>query len=66
MLVKLYLHSSKDSNLEAGTQLGLEGKALEYFCYLGYEEKLTYEVNRKTGEGTLTGVNGFKISEEKL
>lgn len=66
MIVSIYLHSSKDEMWAFAEKLGMEGDAVQMFRYLGSEEKLTYEVDPATGEGRVIGVNGFKVTNEKL
>lgn len=59
--IDLYLHSSKESNYERGKEAGLGEEALKEFMYTGYEEKLTYSVNTKTGKSTLIKVNDMEL-----
>jgi hypothetical protein len=57
LTINIYAHSNKETNYDTGQRFGLEGEALEAFMYAGYEEKLTYEVDPKTGRATLVMVN---------
>lgn len=52
----IYLHSSKESNLDLGEELGLSEKALEQFKYACYEVGIEVEVNEETGETTILGI----------
>ena len=51
-----YVHGDKDSNYEEGTELGLEGEALDKFSYTGYEIGLALEVNPSTGVAMCIGI----------
>jgi hypothetical protein len=61
MRVEIYLHSSKEQNLETGARLGLTGDALTFFKYLAYEVKLEYDVDPKTGQGKLLKADGREL-----
>ncbi len=63
MRADIYLHGSKESNYETGQELGLKGKALEYFCYACYEVKVTVEVNEKTGAATIVAVDDKELKQ---
>ncbi len=60
----LYLHSSKEGNYEEGEGLGLKGDALDNFARCGYEVCFEGEVDRKTGDMTVTKVNGVGLLKE--
>jgi hypothetical protein len=62
MTATIYLHGSKEENLEIGTELGLTGEALDMFKYAAYEVKLTLDVNVKTGEATITHVDDRAVA----
>ncbi len=61
MLKKMYLHSSKESNLEEGAEWGLTGDALKEFRYALYEVEFDVDVNVKTGEVIILKVNGREL-----
>lgn len=52
----LYLHSSSDSTVDEGEELGLTGEALKMFCRAGYEVGLVLEVDPETGKANMIGV----------
>lgn len=62
MKVDLYLHTTKEYTYEKGEELGLAGEALDTFVYTGYEHKITYEVNAKTGESTAIALDDIPLS----
>lgn len=47
MRVDMYLHSSKEDGHEIAEKLGLKGEAAYNAAYIGYEHKMTYEVDEK-------------------
>lgn len=61
MRIILYLHSDKETGYQKGLEAGLSGEALDMAMYLGYEHKMEYEVDPKTGKGTLVTVDGRKL-----
>jgi hypothetical protein len=61
MIITLYLHGSKETAYDKAEQAGLKGEALKTAMYLGYEHKMEYEVDPKTGEGTLLRVDGRQL-----
>jgi len=63
-IVKAYLHSSKESMLEIGDEIGLTGKALVKFRYALYEVEFELEVNTETGLAEIISVNGHKLARE--
>ncbi len=53
-----YLHSSKESMYELGQKISLTGEALDKFMYALYEVKFDLEVDPKTGDAKIIGVDG--------
>lgn len=50
-IIKMYLHSDKESNFELGEEIGLSEKAIqEQFKYALYEVEFDVEVDMETGE----------------
>jgi hypothetical protein len=66
MLVKVYVHSSKESTYDQGVKIGLSGEALEMFKYTAYEVELLVDVNEDTGESTIVAVNGHPVDNTTL
>ena len=62
---KLYVHGSKESNYDAGEQLGLSGEALDLFMYTACEVELIYEV-QEDGSSKLLGCNRYKLIDAPL
>ena len=62
MIIDIYLHSDKESMYDAAKEAGLTGDALSNACYLGYEVKLTYDVDSK-GNGKIIAVDDRKVSK---
>jgi hypothetical protein len=58
---KIYLHASKESNYDTGKKLRLSKQALEQFRYACHEVEIELEVDRKTGESKIIGVDGRKL-----
>lgn len=58
---KMYLHSNKKNNLEAGRELGLSGDALENFQHALHEVEFDIEVDDTSGETKILKVNGRKM-----
>lgn len=56
MKATIYLHASKESNIDLGESLGLKGKALEMFAYACYEVKVEMEVD-PDGNARIIAVN---------
>lgn len=54
----VYLHSSKESMLDAGEKLGLSEEALSNFKYACYEVAVTLSVDTRTGEADIIEVDG--------
>lgn len=52
-----YLHSGKESMLDLGEEIGLEGEALNTFMYALYEVEFELEVDMSTGEHKILKVN---------
>lgn len=57
----VYLHSDKETNYEAGRELGLKDEALSEFAYTCSEVCVTVEIDRKTGRAMVTHFNGAKL-----
>ncbi len=51
--IKMYLYSSKESNYDIGTELGLSAKAMAIFKFALYEVEFDVEVDTETGEATI-------------
>lgn len=51
--IKIYLHSSKDSNYDTAEDLGLSEDAQKTFAYALYEVECEVEVDMETGETKL-------------
>jgi hypothetical protein len=62
MRVNLWLGSDKGSSWNRGEELGFSGEALVRFKFLGYEHKMTYEVD-ENGEGVLVAVDDRELKE---
>ena len=62
MKIDIYVHGDKETAYDAAEKAGLTGKALKTAMYLGYEHKLTYEVNPETGSGVLISVDDRKLA----
>jgi hypothetical protein len=58
--VEVYVHGSRESNLNKGREIGLSGEALLMFAYATEEIKLTLEVNTDTGMAKTVAVDGVK------
>lgn len=56
-VIKMYLHSSKDSNYEKAEELGLSEEATQKFKYALYEVEFDVEVDMETGD---TKILSFK------
>lgn len=61
MRTKMYLHSSKDSNIRLGKELGLSEDALELFKFALYEVEFDVEVNTENGEVEIIAVDGNQL-----
>ncbi len=64
MKIEIYVHASRDDAWENAEKAGLQGEAAERASFLGYEHKLTFEVNPETGEGELVAVDDRKLGEK--
>lgn len=63
MKIDIYVHSSKESAYDAAVKAGItDEQALREASYLGYEHKLTFEVDEKTGDGKLIAVDDRSLS----
>ena len=58
----IYLHSSKEQNLDLGEDLGLEGDALKNFMYALYEVEAIVDV-AADGSVTIDKVNGRMLEK---
>lgn len=58
-----YLHSDKGSNRDTGRELGLTDEQLKEFAYVGYEVKLTIEI-QEDGSAVATAVNDVALTEK--
>lgn len=61
MKTTVCLHSSKEYMYEIGSELGLSGEALDMFKFACYEVEIELEVDEKTGEATITSVDGKEL-----
>lgn len=55
MIIRVYAHLDKESLYEYGKQAGLEGKALNYFCYFN-EVEMNLAVDAENGAITMIEV----------
>jgi len=60
-VIKMYLHSNKESNYDKGEEAGLSEKALENFIYALYEVEFDVEVDTKTGYARIIAVDGHNL-----
>lgn len=62
---KAYVHSDKESNYDKAREFGLDNNKefMDKFIYSLYEVELNMEVDTKTGEGCILGVNGIKLEK---
>lgn len=60
-IIRMYLHSDKDSNYERGESLGLKDEALHTFAYALGEVGFDVEVDMETGETTILEVDSRKL-----
>jgi len=63
MKTDIYLNSTKESNYNKGKELGLKGKALDYFLHALCEVEITVDVNENTGEATIIKVDGKELKD---
>ena len=66
--VKVYVHRSKESNIDLAQELGLGvgSKAEGQLLYLGSEEELIYDIDVKTGQSKLVGAGGKYLGDESV
>jgi len=57
----IYVHTCKESMWDAGEKLGLSEDVLRKFVYVGYEVKLTIDVDEKTGDAVIVAVDDRKL-----
>jgi hypothetical protein len=57
MTATFYLHGDKETAYAKGEELGLTGKALEYFTYACYEVKVDGNVDPNSGAFIITHVD---------
>lgn len=70
MKATIYLHSSKEANLEIGQKLGLAGlgpdgsidEPIHTFMFTCYEVKVDLEVDPATGEAEIVAVDGRALA----
>lgn len=58
---KAYLHSSTERMYEIGKEIGLKGKALDFFTFALYEVEFELEVKKETGEATIIKVDSKEL-----
>ena len=63
MRATIYLHADRASNYDKGEKLGLKGEALTSFSYACYEVKIEGDVDEKTGDFTITHVDGKELQK---
>lgn len=63
--IEMYVHTSKETAYDTCKEAGLSEEACLKGMYLGYEHKLTFLVDEKTGEGKLIKVDDKLIQEQK-
>ena len=63
--VDVYLHASESRGYEIAQYLNLTGDAFNMCCHLGTEERITYEVDTKTGVGEVVAVNGRLVTPKE-
>jgi hypothetical protein len=66
MRATIYVGSSKSNNADIGRSLGLEGDALDTFCYACYEVGLEVEVDPQTGKAEIMAVDGRVVEPNDL
>ena len=66
LIIKMYLHSSKDYTSDVGTELGLLENAHKRFLYALGEVEFDVEVDTTTGATKILAVDGRKLSDEKF
>ena len=65
MKLDIYVHANRETSWDRAIQVGLTGEAARKASFLGYEHKLTYEVDPETGDGTLIAVDDREIQREE-
>ena len=63
VVVKGYLHGSKESDYEQAQEIGLSEQATKEFIGWGYEIEFDLEVNTKTGQTKIIAVNGHPLPD---
>ena len=63
MRTTVYLHSMKETMLEKGEVLGLDGAALDLFMYACAEVKLTLDVDVWSGDSRIVAVDDRPVKE---
>lgn len=61
--VEVYVHGSRESNLNKGLEIGLTGEALSLFSHATDEVKLTLEVDMDTGLAKTVAVDGVPLPD---
>lgn len=62
MKIDIYVHSNKETAYDCAKEAGItDEEVLHQASYLGYEHKLTFEVDPKTGLGILIAVDDRKL-----
>lgn len=65
MLIDIYVHAGREHARAACEKAGLTGDALHYGSFLGYEHKLTFDVEFATGRASLVRVDDRDLAPEK-
>ena len=57
----IFVHTSKEYMWDKGMEIGLSQDQLNIFMYVGYEVRLTIEVDENTGDAVIVAVDGRKL-----
>lgn len=62
MRTTMYLHSSKESNMSLGEELGLSEQVIENFKYALCEVALEVEIDETTGDTKILSCDGKALA----
>ncbi len=65
MLIKAYVHGSKESMRDAGEQAGLSEKALGMFVFACSEIEVLLDVDEQTGKARIIKVDNRLVTDEQ-